>query len=88
MESRTTKQFRKMLEGLPVNVQREAKEAFERFQSDPSHRSLNFERVQTKLGPCHSARVGLHYRALAVQSDGDWLWFWIGSHADYDQLRK
>jgi hypothetical protein len=35
-----------------------------------------------------SARVGLHHRALAVQNDADddLLWFWIGSHADYDKL--
>jgi hypothetical protein len=29
---------------------------------------------------------GLHYRALAVEHEGEVLWFWIGSHADYDKL--
>jgi hypothetical protein len=24
--------------------------------------------------------------ALAVEVDGGYLWFWIGSHADYDRL--
>jgi hypothetical protein len=34
----------------------------------------------------HSARVGLGYRALG-QMDGEvMIWFWIGSHADYDKL--
>jgi hypothetical protein len=33
-------------------------------------------------------RVGLRYRALAVEADGSFVWFWIGSHADYDALIK
>lgn len=34
----------------------------------------------------YSARVGLGYRALAVRDGDDVVWFWIGTHADYDQL--
>jgi hypothetical protein len=34
-------------------------------------------------------RVGLRYRALAAESGGgDLVWFWIGSHAQYDALIK
>ncbi|HEY7348351.1 MAG TPA: hypothetical protein VH599_08550 [Ktedonobacterales bacterium] len=88
MKSQTTKQFRKMLAALPTSVQREAKKAFELFQADPSHPGLNFERVQTKMGLCYSARIGIHYRAVARQEEDAWVWFWIGSHAEYDQLRK
>jgi hypothetical protein len=28
----------------------------------------------------------MRYRALAVEVEGGYLWFWIGSHADYDKL--
>jgi hypothetical protein len=31
-------------------------------------------------------RVGAHYRAIGVQSSEEMLWFWIGSHADYDKM--
>jgi hypothetical protein len=31
-------------------------------------------------------RVGLHYRALAVEHEADIVWFWVGPHADYDRL--
>jgi hypothetical protein len=48
----------------------------------PRHRSLHFK----KVGNFWSARVGRHYRALAVEVDEDLVWFWIGSHADYDEL--
>jgi hypothetical protein len=33
-------------------------------------------------------RVGLHHRALAVESGEDVIWFWIGSHAEYDTLLR
>jgi len=31
-------------------------------------------------------RIGLGYRALATMNKGRAVWFWIGSHADYDRL--
>src|SRR3954462_15403716 len=34
----------------------------------------------------YSVRIGLHYRALATLVDRETMvWFWIGSHADYDK---
>ena len=52
------------------------------LKRDPRHPSLQFK----KVGRYWSIRVGLRYRALAVDVDGGYLWFWIGSHADYDKL--
>ncbi|WP_414675650.1 hypothetical protein [Methyloceanibacter sp.] len=54
------------------------------LKQNPQHPSLHFKPV----GPYWSARIGLHYRALAVEVDDGMLWFWIGSHADYDDLIK
>jgi len=39
-----------------------------------------------KVGRFWSVRVGSRYRALAVEVDAGLLWFWIGSHADYDVI--
>ncbi len=39
-----------------------------------------------KAGRYWSVRVGLHYRAVAVEVLGGLLWFWIGSHEDYNKL--
>lgn len=47
-----------------------------------SHPSLHFK----KVGMFWSSRVGLHYRALAIEAEQDLVWFWIGSHAEYDKL--
>ncbi|HEX8675403.1 MAG TPA: hypothetical protein VF710_26140 [Longimicrobium sp.] len=39
--------------------------------------------------PIYSARVGRHYRALGErQVDDTIVWFWIGSHADYDRILR
>ena len=55
------------------------------LSSVPRHPSLHFKRI----GRFWSARVGLRFRALAVEGVGDDLiWVWIGSHADYDQLLR
>ena len=71
--------------GLPPALRALADRNFELLKADPRHPSLHFKRVGPRLW---SARVGLHHRALAVQNDADddLLWFWIGSHADYDKL--
>ena len=34
------------------------------------------------------ARVGLHYRALAVEHENAMVWFWIGSHAVLQPARE
>jgi len=88
VKSKRTKQFRAQLDALPEDIRREAEKAYSLFEADPSHSSLNLEQVQTKYGPCYSARVGRRYRALAVKRTDHWLWFWIGSHAEYNQILK
>lgn len=55
------------------------------FSEDPSHPGLNFKQVHTSR-PIFSARVSLGYRALSVREGDSLIWFWIGSHADYDKL--
>lgn len=69
---------------LPPAVQRHADKSFERLKSDPKHPALHFK----KVGKLWSARVGQRHRAVAVQARDGFVWFWIGTHADYDQLVK
>lgn len=62
-------------------------QAFRQFKQDPSHSSLRFKQVHSSQ-PIFSARVGLGYRALAVGDQDVYIWFWIGTHGDYDRLLK
>jgi len=70
---------------LPPQVQAQARLAYQLFQQDPFHPSLRFKQVHASR-PIFAARVGLAYRALAVREGDKVIWFWIGSHADYDHL--
>lgn len=87
MTSRTTTAFRKAFASLPEDIQERAREAFRLFSDNPAHPSLQIKPVHPTES-IFSARISLHYRALARRRDNVWIWFWIGSHADYDQLLK
>jgi hypothetical protein len=67
---------------LPEEIQRLAGENFELLKTNPRHPSLRFK----KVGRYWSARVGIHYRAVAVEDGNDVVWFWIGHHSKYDQI--
>ena len=67
---------------LPRRIQELARKNFELLKQDPQHPSLHFKVV----GRYRSVRVGLRYRALGMEIPEGLLWFWIGSHAEYDQL--
>jgi hypothetical protein len=67
---------------LPKDVQSLADKSYALLKTNPGYPSLHFK----KVAQCWSARVGLHYRALAAESSEHLAWFWIGSHADYDKL--
>jgi len=85
MKSHLTERFRKAFAKLPSHVQRQARAAYQLFKQDPHHPSLRFKRVHPTK-PIYSVRIGLDYRALGVRDGEDIIWFWIGSHADYDKL--
>jgi len=85
MQSRTARQFWRLFSDLPSDVQREAQNAYRLFQANPAHPGLHFKKLQGEED-IYSARIGLDYRALAVMKKNRIVWYWIGSHSDYDRL--
>jgi hypothetical protein len=85
VKSVTTARFRAALAQLPPQVQRQARRAYARFKRDPQHPSLRFRRVHP-VRAIYSARVNREYRAVGIVEGDTIVWFWIGSHAEYDQL--
>jgi hypothetical protein len=67
---------------LPEQVRIQADKNYVLLKSDPHHPSLHLK----KVGRFWSVRIGLRYRALAIEVEGGLLWFWIGSHSDYDAM--
>ena len=67
---------------LPAGVWDLADKSFALLEADPAHPSVRFK----KVGEFWSARVGLRYRALAKGRGDGVVWFWIGPHAESDQI--
>ncbi|WP_090456839.1 hypothetical protein [Nitrosospira sp. Nsp1] len=82
MKHFTSTRFWRCYQQLPTTVRDLADKNFLLLQQNPSHPSLQFK----KIGKVWSARVGVHYRAIAAETDKGLVWLWIGSHADYDKL--
>ena len=85
MTSRTTKRFRKLLGELPPSIQKHAREAYILWMHDPWHASLRFKQIHPTK-PIFSVRIELDWRAVCIRSGDIALWYFIGSHADYDRL--
>ena len=82
MRHRASARFWALYDALPADIRALADRNFDLLKADPHHPSLHFK----KLGEHWSVRIGLHYRALGAEVNGDMYWFWIGSHAEYDAL--
>ena len=84
IESRTTRSFRTAFATLPEEIQLRARRAYHLFREDPGHPSLRFK----KVAELENIRPGsgwdtVRWAFLRAESI---IWFWIGSHADYDRL--
>ena len=82
MKHRANPRFWRAYRALPSDIRQLADRSYKLLKDNPAHPSLHFK----KVGQFWSARVGLHYRAMAVEANADLVWFWIGSHAEYDKL--
>jgi len=85
MTSHTTKRFREALRLLPQTVKRQAREAYRLFRQNPHHPGLYFKQVHPSK-PIYSVRISQDYRAVGIRDGDEMIWFWIGSHTDYDAL--
>ena len=69
-------------DALPVAIRTLADKNFALLKENSRHPSLHLKRV----GRFWSVRVGQHYRALGTDLDDGVLWWWIGTHAEYDRV--
>ena len=85
MKHLTLPRFWALYRKLPQDIQKLADKNYELLKADPSHPSLHFKKVG-KNKQLWSVRVGIHYRALGTEKSESIVWFWIGTHAEYDNL--
>jgi hypothetical protein len=77
--------IRRLFNDLPENIQRLAEKSYDLWQTNPSHPSLGFRRLEGRDGLL-TVRVGNPDRALGIIDAATVTWVWIGTHADYDRL--
>jgi hypothetical protein len=87
VRSRTTAKFRALLQVAPEQVRDKATAAYRLWSENPDHPSLRFKKIHSSL-PIYSVRIDLDWRAVGVLDGGEVVWFWIGSHADYEKLLR
>ncbi len=80
----TSPSFWNDYEKLPKHIRELADKNFEILKENSMHPSLHLK----KVGGYWSVRVGKKYRAVAIKMEEGLLWFWIGTHAEYDKLLK
>lgn len=87
----TTRGFRGQYERLPGHIQALTRAACEIFDRNPSHRSLRHHQL-TESGKSNalygsfSVCITMQYRAIYVVVGGINVWYWIGTHAEYDRF--
>lgn len=87
MKSVTTRSFRRGFRSLPPEIQSQARLAYSLFRDNPRHPGLRFKKVHPTQ-PVYSARISQDYRAVGVLRGEEVVWFFIGSHRQYDALLR
>lgn len=47
--------------------------------------SLQFKQIH-RIKPIYSVRIGIGWRAVGVKDGDEIVWYWIGSHEEYNNL--
>jgi hypothetical protein len=82
VKHRATPTFWYLHRRLAPELRQLADDNFKLLKTDSRHPSLHLK----KVGNYWSVRIGLSHRALAIEHEGDLIWFWVGHHRDYDRL--
>ncbi|MGF2412171.1 ParE family toxin-like protein [Ferruginibacter sp.] len=82
MKHFTVPSFWECYDKLPAEIKEHADKNYSLLKENPNHPSLHFKKIEKY----YSVRVSLRYRALGIEAEEGIVWFWIGSHAEYDKL--
>ena len=80
----TTSDFWAMYYQLPQKIQDLADKNYALLKENPRYPSLHFK----KIDDLWSVRVSKQFRALGFEEPEGIVWFWIGSHQEYDEILK
>lgn len=90
-KNRTTRNYRDQYAKLPQHIKDAVRDACVIFDRDPRHPSLRHHDLgETKRGQHYpasaSVSVTMQYRAIYLVQDGINVWYWIGTHNEYENF--
>ena len=91
MKSKRTKEFKELFSHLSANVQALAAAVYKVFTTDPNAPSLHSHPLKDTDRGRHrkrsiSVRINQQYRASYVVDGDTAVWYWCGSHNDYENF--
>jgi len=87
MISHINRQWKKLYKIIPINIKELAKKQYKLFKENPYHASLHFKKIHSNK-QIFSARINLNYRTIGILHENTIIWFWIGSHDEYERMIK
>ena len=85
MISRTRRSFWALYARLDAETKAAAQRAYAIFRDQPDTSSLRFKKLGG-FADVWSVRINEQYRAVGRRSGDTVVWFWIGSHNDFDKM--
>jgi mRNA-degrading endonuclease RelE of RelBE toxin-antitoxin system len=85
VKSRTRPSFWRSYESLDARTRAAARRAYELFADNPDHPSLRFKKLAGH-DDLWAVRITERYRAVGERRGDSVIWFWIGTHNDFDNL--
>ena len=83
MKSETLPSFWKDYAKLDSELKQRARKAYQLWSENPFHPSLRFKCINQPEN-LWSVRITRGIRAIGIMDDDKVIWFWIGSHDDYE----
>jgi plasmid maintenance system killer protein len=77
--------FWRSYQALDPRLKEAARRSYQLFEANPDHPSLRFKKLAGH-DQVWSVRINDSYRALAERNGDTVIWFWIGSHNEFDKL--
>jgi len=89
--NKTARSYREQYAQLPDVIKNLVRGACALFDRDPKHPSLRHHSLAPRKKGNHlpesfSVSPTAQYRAIYVVRDGVNVWYWIGTHAEYDRF--
>jgi hypothetical protein len=84
MNSRATRKFWRCFHRLPDDIQMLTTKQYLLWLQNPLHPSVQFKKTSLYW----SAKVTEDYRALGIMEGDTVIWFWVGTHDEYERLLR